>query len=83
MARPVLRRLPVAADTHAATWEDGWGDAPATYGRIMLLGSPDLRTWTPSVILDSECDDRDPKLLPTSEGIIYDVTQLSILSRNP
>jgi hypothetical protein len=72
-----------SADTHAATWEDGWGDAPATYGRIMLLGSPDLRTWTPSVILDSECDDRDPKLLPTSEGIIYDVTQLSNLSRNP
>ena len=48
-----------SADTHAATWEDGWGDAPATYGRIMLLGSPDLRTWTPSVILDSEYDDRE------------------------
>ena len=58
-----------SADTHAATWEDGCGDAPATYGRIMLLGSPDLRTWTPSVILDSEYDDRDPKLLATEERL--------------
>ena len=58
-----------SADTHAATWEDGWGDAPATYGRIMLLESADLRTWTPSVILDSEYDDRDPKLLATEERL--------------
>ncbi len=58
-----------SAGTHAATWEDGWGDAPDTYGRIMLLESADLRTWTPSVILDSEYDDRDPKLLATSERL--------------
>ena len=64
-----------SADTHAATWEDGWGDAPATYGRIMLLGSPDLRTWTPSVILDSEYDDRDPKLPATEERLyVYSTT---------
>ena len=58
-----------SADTHAATWEDGWGDAPATYGRIMLLESGDLKTWTPSVILDSGHDDRDPKLLATAERL--------------
>ena len=58
-----------SAGTHAATWEDGWGDVPATYGRIMLLESADLRTWTPSVILDSEYDDRDPKLLTTEERL--------------
>ena len=58
-----------SAGTHAATWEDGWGDVPDTSGRIMLLESADLRTWTPSVILDSEYDDRDPKLLATSERL--------------
>ena len=58
-----------SAGTHAATWEDGWGDVPATYGRIMLLESADLRTWTRSVILDSEYDDRDPKLLATEERL--------------
>ncbi|MAE76441.1 MAG: hypothetical protein CMJ85_06210 [Planctomycetes bacterium] len=58
-----------AADTHAATWEDGWGDAPATYGRIMLLESDDLKSWTASVILDSGHDDRDPKLLATAERL--------------
>ena len=35
----------------------------------MLLGSPDLRTWTPSVMKDSEYDDRDPKLLATEERL--------------
>ena len=58
-----------SADTHAATWEDGWDDAPATYGKIMLLESADLRTWTSSVILDSQYDDRDPKLLATDERL--------------
>ena len=58
-----------SAETHAATWEDGWGDSPATYGKIMLLESGDLKRWTPSVILDSEYDDRDPKLLATAERL--------------
>ena len=58
-----------SAGSHATPWEDGWGDSPATYGKIMLLESGDLKTWTQSVILDSEYDDRDPKLLATANRL--------------
>ncbi len=58
-----------SAGTHAAMWEDAWGDSPATHGKIMLLESSDLETWVTSTILDSEYDDRDPKLLATNERL--------------
>lgn len=64
-----------SADTHATPWDDGWSDTPATHGKIILLESSDLRTWTSSVILDSQFDDRDPKLLATSKRLyVYSTT---------
>ena len=65
-----------SADTHATTWEDGWGDSPATYGKIILLESSDLKAWTSSVVIDSEYDDRDPKLLATAERLYVFSTSL-------
>ncbi|MEO1993947.1 MAG: sialidase family protein [Planctomycetaceae bacterium] len=38
--------------------------------RIVLLQSRDLRTWDSQVIIDTETDDRDPKLFATQNRLI-------------
>ena len=57
-----------SAEGHAAPHEDP-GNADRPTGRITLLESADARNWSSSVAMDTRWDDRDPKLLATSDRL--------------
>ena len=66
-----------SATTHASPWDEGWEELNLEPGKIMLVESADLRTWKPTVVLNTRHDDRDPKLLATADRLYVFATSLT------
>jgi hypothetical protein len=58
-----------SATTHATPCDEGWKDSSLAPGQVMLAESTDLQSWTTSVVLDTQHDDRDPKILATKDRL--------------
>ena len=57
-----------SADSHASPHEVG-GDTDLASGHITLLESADAKEWSSSVVMDTQWDDRDAKLLATADRL--------------
>jgi len=57
-----------SAITHSAPNETGWEGARIG-GHIKIIKSADLKNWSHLIVIDTEWDDRDPKLLVTDDRL--------------
>ena len=57
------------ATSHATPWDKGWENVDLQPGYITLAESSDLSNWTTRVVLNTQYDDRDPKLLATHDRL--------------
>jgi len=65
-----------SAVTHSAPNETEWEGAH-TGGHIKIIESSDLKKWSDSVVIDTEWDDRDPKLLATDDRLFVYAVAMS------
>ena len=65
-----------SATSHATPWDEGWEEIDLEPGRITLAESTDLTNWTTKVVLNTQFDDRDPKLLATEDRLYIYATSI-------
>jgi len=65
-----------SSSTHASPGDKGWKGSGLRGGHVKLLESADLKNWKALTIIDTERDDRDPKLLATEERLLAYATSI-------
>jgi hypothetical protein len=66
-----------SANSHATPWDEGWEEMDLAPGHITLAESTDLVHWTTKVVLNTQFDDRDAKLLATDSRLYIYATSVT------